>query len=429
MDWFGVVWFFGLFILLLAIGAPIAVGLGATGLFLIWKFSLGMAAIGPTFYSNLAKFQLLAIPFFIMAGLILERVGISERLVRLATLLIGPVHGGLALVAIVCCVFFAGISGSGPADTAALGTILIPAMAARGYAKPFASALIASGGSIAIIIPPSIAFIIYGVITNTSIPALFAAGVIPGLVVGVCLAIPAYVISRRHGWRGDRYGTRAEILRALRDSVWGLLAPVIILGGIYGGVFTPTEAAVVAVFYGLFVGVVVYRSLSLGSLWGIIRDTVVSSAVVMLIVGFAGLYAWAGSTMGAIDQITHALLGLSKTPWVVLWAINLLVFLAGYILDGISIYYIFVPIIMPIMATFDWNPVWIGVMLTVNIAIGQVTPPVAVNLYVAANIAKLSFDEISRAVWPFVLAMLLSLFIVAQWPGLSTFLPGLFGLK
>jgi tripartite ATP-independent transporter DctM subunit len=333
------------------------------------------------------------------------------------------------LVAIVCCVFFAGISGSGPADTAALGTILIPAMAARGYAKPFASALVASGGSIAIIIPPSIAFIIYGVITNTSIPALFAAGVIPGLVVGACLAIPAYVISRRHGWRGDRYGTRAEILRALRDSVWGLLAPLIILGGIYGGVFTPTEAAVVAVFYGLFVGFVVYRSLSLESLWGIIRDTVVSSAVVMLIVGFAGLYAWAGSTMGVIDRITQALLGLSKTPWVVLWAINLLVFLAGYILDAISIYYIFVPIIMPIMAAFGWDPVWIGVMLTVNIAIGQVTPPVAVNLYVAANIAKLSFDEISRAVWPFVLAMLLSLFIVAQWPGLSTFLPALFGLK
>jgi C4-dicarboxylate transporter DctM subunit len=194
-------------------------------------------------------------------------------------------------------------------------------------------------------------------------------------------------------------------------------------------VFTPTEAAVVAVFYGLFVGLFVYRSLTLASLWIIIRDTVVSSAVVMLIVGFAGLYAWAGSTMGVIDRITHALLGLSKNPWVVLWAINLLVFLAGYILDGISIYYIFVPIIMPIMATFGWDPVWIGVVLTVNVAIGQVTPPVAVNLYVAANIARLSFDEISRAVWPFVLAMLLALAVITEWPALSTFLPALFGLK
>jgi C4-dicarboxylate transporter DctM subunit len=429
MDWLGALWFFGLFVLLLAIGTPIAVALGATGLFLIWKFSLGLAAIGPTFYSNLAKFQLLAIPFFIMAGLILERVGISERLVRLATLLIGPVHGGLALVGIVCCVFFAGISGSGPADTAALGTILIPAMAARGYAKPFASALIASGGSIAIIIPPSIAFIIYGVITNTSIPALFAAGILPGLLVGACLAMPAYLIARRHGWRGERYGTRAEILTALRGSIWGLLAPLIILGGIYGGVFTPTEAAVVAVFYGLFVGVFVYRTLTPASLWTILRDTVVSSAVVMLIVGFAGVYAWAGSTMGVIDRITQALLGLSKSPWVVLWTINLLVFLAGYILDAISIYYIFVPIVMPIMATFGWDPIWIGVMLTVNVAIGQVTPPVAVNLYVAANIARLSIEEISRAVWPFVLAMLLALAVITEWPALSTFLPALFGLK
>lgn len=429
MDWIAALWFFGLFILLLAIGIPIAVALGATGVVLIWKFSLGLAAIGPTFYSNLAKFQLLAIPLFIMAGLILERVGISERLVHLASLLIGPVHGGLALVAIVCCVFFAGISGSGPADTAALGTILIPAMAARGYAKPFASALVASGGSIAIIIPPSIAFIVYGVITNTSIPALFAAGVLPGLVVGGCLAIPAYVIARRHGWRGERYGTRGEILNAFRDSVWGLLAPLIILGGIYGGVFTPTEAAVVAVFYGLAVGIVVYRSLSLAALGAILRDTAVSSAVVMLIVGFAGLYAWAGATMGVIDQTTRALLGLSKNPWVVLWAINGLVFLAGYLLDAISIYYIFVPIIMPIMAVFDWNPVWIGVVLTVNVAIGQVTPPVAVNLYVAANIARLSFDAIARAVWPFVLAMLLALAVVTEWPALSTALPALFGLK
>jgi C4-dicarboxylate transporter DctM subunit len=204
---------------------------------------------------------------------------------------------------------------------------------------------------------------------------------------------------------------------------------VIILGGIYGGVFTPTEAAVVAVFYGLFVGFAIYRSLDGEALWGILRDTVVSSAVVMLIVAFAGLYAWAGATMGVIDRLSQALLGLSRSPGVVLLAINLIVFLAGYILDGISIYYIFVPIIMPIVAAFGWDPVWVGVMLTVNVAIGQVTPPVAVNLYVAANIARLSFDEVARAVWPFVLAMLLALGIVAQWPALSTALPALFGLR
>jgi tripartite ATP-independent transporter DctM subunit len=421
-------WFFGLFAFLLALGLPVAIGLGVASIAVIWLFDLGMAGISPTFYSNLAKFQLLAIPFFILAGLILERCGISRRLVDLVSLLVGPVHGGLALVAVVCCVFFAGISGSGPADTAALGTVLIPAMVARGYARPFASALIASGGSIAIIIPPSIAFIVYGVITNTSIPALFAAGVFPGLVVGACLALPAYLYARRHGWRGERWGTPAEIWRAFRDSIWGLLAPLIILGGIYGGVFTPTEAAIVAVFYGLLVGGLVYRTLTWAGLGSIIREAVVASAVVMLIVGFAGLYSWAGSTLGLLDRITAAILSVSQDPRVVIWLINLLVFLAGYLLDGISIFYIFTPIFMPLVARFGWDPVWFGVVLTVNIAIGQVTPPVAVNLYVAANVGRLSFGEISRAVWPFVGAMLLALGIVTLWPELSLWLPRAFRL-
>ncbi|HEV8310081.1 MAG TPA: TRAP transporter large permease, partial [Methylomirabilota bacterium] len=338
------------------------------------------------------------------------------------------VAGGLALVAVVCCVFFAGISGSGPADTAALGTVLIPAMVARGYPRPFASALVAAGGSIAIVIPPSIAFIVYGVITNTSIPALFAAGVLPGLVVGACLAIPAYVYSRRHGWRGERWGSPAEIGRAARESIWGLLAPGVILGGIYGGVFTPTEAAIVAVFYGLFVGAVIYRTLTWAGLWAIIMDATVSSAVVMLIVGFAGLYAWAGATLGILDRITAAILAVSQDPRVVIWLINLIVVLAGYLLDGISIFYIFTPIFMPLLARFGWDPVWFGIVLTVNIAIGQITPPVAVNLYVAANVGGVSFDTLSRAVWPFVGAMVLALVIVTLWPELSLWLPRAFRL-
>ena len=421
--------YFGLFMALMALGTSIAVSLGVTAIAVIWGWNLGVLGISPTFYSNIAKFQLLAIPFFIMAGILLERCGISHRLVHLASLMIGPIHGGLALVAVVCCVFFAGISGSGPADTAALGTILIPAMASRGYAKPFSAALIASGGSIAIIIPPSIAFIIYGVITGTSIPALFAAGVLPGLVVGAALALPAYLIARRHGWRGERWGTRAEIWRAFKDSFWGLLAPFIILGGIYGGVFTATEAAVVALVYAALVGLVIYQTVSLRDLWDVAVETAVASGVVMLIVAFGGLYSWAGSTVGVLDRITQSLLALSKNPAVILWIINLIVFLAGYLLDGISIFYIFLPIFMPIVAHFGWSPVWFGVMMTVNVAIGQVTPPVAVNLYVAANIARLRFEAIAAAVWPFVGAMVLALIVIVLWPGLSTWLPGVFGLR
>lgn len=422
------VWLFVTFLVLVGLGVPIAIAVGVSGAVFLWYYQLGIQILSANIYGNIAKFQLLAIPFFILAGLILDRVGISQRLVNLVNLLIGPTTGGLALVAVVVCVFFAGISGSGPADTAALGTVLIPAMVARGYDVGFASALIASGGSIAIIIPPSIAFIIYGVITATSIPALFAAGILPGIVVGLCLMIPAYLISRARGYAGERWGTRAEIWQAFKDSIWGLLAPLVILGGIYGGIFTPTEAAVVAVFYGLFVGVLVYRTLTWRMLYGTLRDAALSSAVVMIIVAFAGLFAWAGSTLGAMDKAASFIISLSQSPWITILWINLLLFIAGMLLDAVSIYYVFLPIFMPVMAHFQWDPIWFGVVMTVNLAIGQVTPPVAVNLYVAANLARISLERISRAVVPFVLAMLGALLITIYLPFLSTWIPKLLRL-
>ena len=422
------VWLFVTFLVLVGLGVPIAIALGVSGAAFLWYHQLGIQILSANIYGNIAKFQLLAIPFFILAGLILDRVGISQRLVHLVNLLVGPTTGGLALVAVVVCVFFAGISGSGPADTAALGTVLIPAMVAKGYDTGFASALIASGGSIAIIIPPSIAFIIYGVITATSIPALFAAGILPGLVVGLCLMIPAYLISRARGYAGERFGTRAEIWQAFKDSIWGLLAPLVILGGIYGGIFTPTEAAVVAVFYGLFVGAVVHRNLTWAVLYGTLRDAALSSAVVMVIVAFAGLFAWAGSTLGAMDKAAAFIISLSGSPWVTILWVNLLLFIAGMLLDAVSIYYVFLPIFLPVMAHFHWDPIWFGVVMTVNLAIGQVTPPVAVNLYVAANLAKISLETISRAVVPFVLAMLGALLVITYLPFLSTWLPKLLRL-
>ena len=422
------VWLFVTFLVLVGLGVPIAIALGVSGAAFLWFYQLGIQILSANIYGNIAKFQLLAIPFFILAGLILDRVGISQRLVHLVNLLVGPTTGGLALVAVVVCVFFAGISGSGPADTAALGTVLIPAMVAKGYDTGFASALIASGGSIAIIIPPSIAFIIYGVITATSIPALFAAGILPGLVVGLCLMVPAYLISRRRGYAGERFGTAAEIWQAFKDSIWGLMAPLVILGGIYGGIFTPTEAAVVAVFYGLFVGAVVHRNLTWAVLYGTLRDAALSSAVVMVIVAFAGLFAWAGSTLGAMDKAAAFIISLSGSPWVTILWVNLLLFIAGMLLDAVSIYYVFLPIFLPVMAHFRWDPIWFGVVMTVNLAIGQVTPPVAVNLYVAANLAKISLETISRAVVPFVLAMLGALLVITYLPFLSTWLPKLLRL-
>jgi C4-dicarboxylate transporter, DctM subunit len=424
-----VIIFFLIFLALLVLGIPIAISLGFTSTILIWKYSLGIAAITPVFYASVAKFQLLALPFFILAGLILDRCGISKRLIRLVSLLVGPIPGGLAIVTIIVGVIFAGISGSGPADTAALGVVLFPAMIAMGYDKGYTSALIASTGSLAIVIPPSIAFIIYGVITATSVPALFAAGVIPGVITALFLIIPSYFIARKYGWKGERWGTLKEIRQAFKEAVWGLLAPVFILSGIYGGIFTATEAAVMAIFYGLFIGLIVYRSLNFRILYGILRDAVISSAVVMFIVAFAGLFSWTGSTLGVMDKTSAHLLLLSSDPFIILLLVNVILFMAGMLMDAISIYYIFLPILIPVINHFNWDPVWFGVVMTLNLAIGQITPPVAVNLYVIANIAGLSLERISRSIIPFVAAMLVSLLITMLFPCLSTCLPALFGLK
>jgi C4-dicarboxylate transporter DctM subunit len=424
-----VIAFFAVFLVLLLLGVPVATSLGFTATLLIWKYNLGIAVLAPNFYASVAKFQLLALPFFILAGLILDRCGISKRLIHFVSLLIGPIPGGLAIVTIIVGVIFAGISGSGPADTAALGMILYPAMIAMGYDKGYTAALIASSGSLAIVIPPSIAFIIYGVITSTSVPALFAAGVIPGIITALLLIIPSFFIAKKYGWKGEKWGTPKEIWQAFKEAFWGLLAPVVILSGIYGGIFTATEAAVVAVFYGLFIGFFIYKTLTFKTLYGIFRDAVLSSAVVMFIVAFAGLFSWTGSTLGVMDKTSAYLLSLSSDPFIILILINAMLFIAGMLMDAISIYYVFLPILIPIMKFFNWDPIWFGVVMTLNLSIGQITPPVAVNLYVIANIANLSLEKISRSVIPFIVIMLVALLVTMLFPSLSLYLPGLFGLK
>lgn len=420
--------FFALFFLLLFIGIPIAVSAGVTALIFLWQYHLGIMVVSTNFFANIAKFPLLAIPFFILAGFLMDRVGISRGLVKFLNLLIGPVPGGLGLVAVAGCVFFGAISGTGPADTAAIGAVMIPAMVHRGYDKGFASALVASAATTDVLIPPSVAFVVYGVITETSIGGLFAAGVIPGLIMGLALVLPVYIISKRHGWGGDRWGTKSEIWQAFKEAIWGLLAPIIILGGIYGGIFTPTEAAVVAVFYGFFVGVIIYRNLNVKILYEVLRNSAVSTSVVMTVVAFTGLFSWTGSTLGVMDRAAKTLLTLTENPVFVLLLLNLLLLIAGMLLDAISIYYVFLPILIPVIRHFGWDPMWFGVMMTVNLAIGTITPPVALNLYVAANLANISMERISKAALPFLWALIVALLIVTYIPPLSLWLPDLFGL-
>ncbi|MBI4690652.1 MAG: TRAP transporter large permease [Nitrospirae bacterium] len=419
---------FAVFIILILIGVPVSVALGSTALFFIWKLDLGVQVFSMSFYSGIAKFQLLAIPFFILAGMILDRCGISKKLVDLASLLIGHIRGGLAIVAIAVCVFFGGISGSGPADAAALGAVLIPAMTARGYDKSFSAALIAAAGSTAIIIPPSIGLIIYGAITTVSIPALFAAGIFPGIIAGLSLIIPALLISIYKGYPKEKRSRLKEILIAFKDAFWGLAAPVVILGGIYTGIFSPTEAAVIAIFYSLFVGMFIYKTLNLTLLYRTIVDASVSSAVVMLIVAMAGIFSWAGSTIGVMDKGAEILLSINTSPMLVLLMINLILLIAGMFFDAVSIYYVFLPILIPVMNNYNWDPVWFGVMMTVNLAIGQFTPPVAVNLFVTTNLAGIPLEKTAYASLPFIAAMILGLIIIILFPWLSLFLPGLWSL-
>ncbi len=413
----------GLFGVLIFLRVPIAVALGLAGMVVVYQANLGAQMFAPVFFANISKFSLLAIPFFILAGVLMGRAQISDKIIRLVSLLVGPIRGGLAIVTVITAIFWGAVSGSGPATVAALGTILIPGMIKSGYDRGFAAALMSASAGLAIIIPPSIALIVYGVITGASISKLFAAGVVPGMLVGLALIIPTYIISIKRDYGGEAWGKFSELLAAFKSAVWGLLAPVIILGGIYGGIFTPTEAAAVGVFYGLFVGVFFYRTLRFKDIVDLLVETAVASAVVMLVVAFAGIFGWAMTTLGIVEKISSTAMALTSNQYVLLLIINVLLLIAGMLLDAISIFYLLLPLLMPVMAHYQWDPVWFGVMMTVNLAIGQITPPVAVNLYVGANIAGISMERISRAVWPFVLAAIVGLLVITYIPSLSLWLP------
>lgn len=422
---------FGLLILCLALSFPLALALGFSSLVVLVAFHLCPLSILPqTLFGAADSFTLLAIPLFILAGAILGRTGIATRLTRFAQLLVGPLPGGLGLVTITVSIFFAGISGSGPADVAALGLILIPAMQQEGYAAPFASALCAAGGGIGIIVPPSIALIVYGVVAEASISKLFLAGVIPGILVGAALAAATLGIVRRRGYgKRSARGTWRECLRAGKEAFWGLLAPLIILGGIYAGVFTATEAAAVAVVYGLAVDLLFYHELRLGDLPALLADAATTSAVVMLIVATASLFAWVLTSQGIAAAAGNAVTSLTHNRVLVLLLVNAVLLVAGMFLDAISLFYLFVPLFLPVLKQLGVDPVHFGVVMTVNLAIGQITPPVGVNLFVACGIADVKPRDIVKAVTPLIAAEAAALLLVTFVPAASLWLPTVLGVK
>jgi len=411
---------------LLLIGTPIAICLGSSSIITMLVQGGGrpievvMAALPRIVSASTSKFVLLAIPFFILGGIIMEKAGISQKLIELAEACVGHIRGGVAMVCVMVSCFFAAISGSGPATVAALGLIMIPALINAGYSAPFAAALMATGGAIGVIIPPSITYVVYGSISDTSIGNLFISGILPGLLMGLALMLTALWIGRNSDLKVLPKATGAQRLKAFKDAFWGLLMPVIILGGIYGGVFTPTEAAAVSAVYGLVVGVFVYRTVKRNDLYTILVDASSVTATVMFITAAASLFAYI-LTRARIDVAIGA--GLNDITGgnfiLFLMIVNVVLLLAGCFLDSTSALFIFTPLFAPVAEAMGINMIHFGTIMVVNLAIGLVTPPVGVNLYVACGIANIHLKTISRAVIPLILASLFVLLLVTYIPALS----------
>ena len=423
------------FFVLLVLNVPISICLGLSSAAAILYSGTSLTIVATNIYSGISKFLLLAIPFFVLSGNIMAKAGISTRLIRFVDTCVGHRKGGIANVCIIVACFFGAISGSGPATVAALGAVLIPAMVERGgFSAPFSTALMATASSIAIVIPPSIAFVVYASITGVSIGDMFMAGIVPGILMGLALIVVVMLeVRKNHVVPSNvQKASAKERLDAFKDAFWGFLMPVIILGGIYGGIFTPTEAAAVSVVYGLFVGMVIYKEVKLKDLWDILIDSAKTTGGIMLIVACASLFSFVCTRFGISAAASQLLAKVAGNQFTFLLICNVIFLIAGCFIDANSAMYIFIPIMLPVCKQLGYNVIAFGIMATVNLAIGQVTPPVGVNLFVAIGVKlknglQVTLQQISRAVVPMVAACIVVLLMITYIPGISTFLPAALG--
>lgn len=392
--------------------------------------STPMLVVAQRMFTSVDSFPLLAIPLFMVAGSLMEGGGISRRLINFCNSLLGSFTGGLAMVAILTCMLFAAISGSGPATVAAIGGIMIPEMVKAGYSKPFAAALMSVAGAIGVIIPPSLPMVNYGIAGSVSISTLFAAGFGPGILVGVALIIVAYFSAKKNGYglaAKTRFSWR-NVAISFKEAFFALMMPFIVLGGIYGGVFTPTEAAAVAAIYGFVAGTFLYRELKLKDLPLLLMNAGKSTAMVMVIVAAASSFGWILTSARIPDAIAALLISLSESKYVILLLINLFLLIVGCLMDVTASIIILTPIFMPIVNQFGINPVHFGIIMTVNLAIGMSTPPLGVNLFVSCGIAKISIEENARAMVKFLIANLIALLLIVFVEPVSLIIPQLMGL-
>ncbi|MEN9559177.1 MAG: Sialic acid transporter permease protein SiaT [Pseudomonadota bacterium] len=406
-------------VLCFALTISVAVSIGLASVLGIHLGGSNMLISVKEMFSSINKFPLAAIPFFILAGNLMETGGISRRLVEFAKSIVGGIQGGLPMTCVLTCMIFAAVSGSSVATTFAIGAILIPALIKHGYPTTYAAALQATSAELGVIIPPSIPMILYGVSAEVSIGELFIAGFGPGLFIGLSLMFFVWAYCKFKGWGKHDGEGKLSFPKATAQASWALLMPVIILGGIYGGIFTPTEASAVAVFYSLIVGMLIYKEIKISNLLAILKKSVLSSAVIMFIIANAGLFAFLITRAGVPDAIGHWLQEVLKSPTYFLLGVNAALFIIGMFIETSAAIIVLAPILAPVAKHFGIDEVHFGLIMVVNLALGMITPPFGVNLFAACTVAKISLDRIIRDLLPFVLVVLTCLMVVTYWPGLS----------
>lgn len=406
------------FATLMLIGIPIGYSIAMSTLVVLLAFTdLPMALITQNAITGVDSFPLMAIPFFILAGSLMSTGGVARRIVNFANVCLGMVTGGLGFVTTAACMFFAAISGSAVATTSAIGATMIPEMEKHGYDRGFSASLTAAAGSIGVIIPPSIPFVIYGVCVNVSIGELFIAGLIPGILMGIALMIACYIMSKRHGYTGTGHvPTGREVWASFKDAFWALLTPVIILGGIYTGIFTPTEASVIACVYAIIVSSLIYREFRLRDLYKALRDAMEVNGLTTFMVGFSMAFAAYLTLEQVPGQIAIALMELSDSKIVLLLLINVFLLIVGCLVDNIPATIILSPILLPVVVDLGMSPVTFGVMLTMNLAIGFCTPPYGIDLFVASAISGVPMEKMMRTMWWFILALICVLMVTTFCP-------------
>lgn len=421
--------FFGLFFALIAVGVPIAYSLGLSSTYLIvFYLKLPTVLVAQHMYAAVDSFSFLAIPFFMLAGAFMSYGGVTRRLINFAYSLVGPFKGGLAQVVAVSGMFFGAISGSSAATTAAIGAIMIDSMEEKGYDREFTAGVVAAGGMVGIIIPPSITLVVYGVTAGVSIGDLFLGGFGPGIFMGISMCILSYYICGKKGWGGEGTFSLKNVFASFIDSIWALMTPVIIIGGIYGGIFTPTESAAVASVYGLVVGFFVYKELKIKDLPVIIAKAVYSSTVIMFIIATAKIFGWILTNAEIPQQIAAFVTSIAPNHYIFLLLMNVLLLILGTMINPSAAIIIITPIMLPVALSFGIDPVFFGVLMVVNLAIGNITPPVGLDLFVVSAVTKIPIDRISRAMLPYLMILIVDLFIITYVPQVIMFLPGLFGI-